>query len=80
MVLNGINEIAEATGIHPSSLRRWESMGLISADRIAFGKTWMRVYTDADLGLLKKVKHLMDKGYKLQWAFEKARNEMTAQC
>ncbi|MGO9122103.1 MAG: MerR family DNA-binding transcriptional regulator [Desulfomonilaceae bacterium] len=38
MILNGINEVSEATGIHPSSLRRWESMGLIAADLIAFGQ------------------------------------------
>ncbi len=78
MILNGVNEVSEATGIHPSSLRRWESMGLISADRIAFGQTWMRVYSDTDLELLKKVKQFMDEGYKLQWAFEKARNERSS--
>ena len=78
MVLNGINEIAEATGIHPSSLRRWESMGLIATDRIAFGQTWMRVFSDDDLELLKQVKRYMDEGYKLQWAFGKARNERTS--
>ena len=79
MVLNGINEVSEATGIHPASLRRWESMGLISADRIAFGQTWMRVYSDDDLELLKQVKRLMDQGYKLKWAFEKARDATTAE-
>ena len=79
MVLNGINEVSEATGIHPSSLRRWESVGLIAADRKAFGKTWMRVYSDEDVDLLKQVKRLMDEGYKLQWAFEKARDAMTAE-
>jgi len=54
-------------------------MGLISADRIAFGQTWMRVYSDDDLELLKEVKRFMDEGYKLQWAFEKARDAMTAE-
>jgi DNA-binding transcriptional MerR regulator len=78
MVLNGINEVSKATGIHPSSLRRWESIGLIAPGRISFGDTWVRVYLDEDVELLKQVKQLMEEGYKLQWAFEKARNERSA--
>jgi len=79
MIMNGINEVSEATGIHPSSLRRWESVGLIAANRIAFGKTWMRVYSDEDVELLKQVRRFMDQGYKLKWAFEKARDAMTTE-
>jgi DNA-binding transcriptional MerR regulator len=76
MVLNGINEVSKETGIHPSSLRRWESIGLIAPGRIAFGETWMRVYSDEDVELLKQVRRLMDQGYRLQWAFEKATEDI----
>jgi len=74
MVLNGINEVAKETGIHPSSLRRWESLGLIAPGRISFGETWVRVYSDEDVELLKRVKGLMDEGYKLRAAFERVSN------
>ncbi len=78
MILNGINEVSKETGIHPSSLRRWESIGLIAPGRIVFGETWMRVYSDEDVELLKQVRRLMDEGYKLQWAFDKARSRIDA--
>jgi hypothetical protein len=75
MILNGINEVFKETGIHPSSLRRWESLGLISPGRISFGETWVRVYSDEDVELLKRVKRLMDEGYKLRAAFERLTEE-----
>jgi MerR HTH family regulatory protein len=33
----------------------------------------VRVYSDEDVEVLKQLRRLMDEGYKLQWAFEKAR-------
>jgi len=71
MILNGINEVSKETGIHPSSLRRWEGMGFIAPARISFGETWVRVYSDDEVELLKQVKKLMDEGYNLRRAFEK---------
>jgi DNA-binding transcriptional MerR regulator len=76
MILNGINEISKESGIHPSSLRRWESLGLIAPGRIVFGETWVRVYSDQDLALLKRVKELMDDGYRVRPAFDKATAEL----
>jgi len=79
MILHGINDVSNETGIHPPSLRRWESIGLIAPGRIVFGKTWMRVYLDEDVELLEQVKRLMDQGYKLRWAFEKALEDLPAE-
>jgi len=75
MVLNGINEVSKETGVHPSSLRRWEALGFIAPGRISFGETWVRVYSDEDVELLKRVKRLMDEGYKLRAAFDRVHNE-----
>jgi len=75
MILNGINEVSKETGIHPSSLRRWEALGFIAPGRISFGETWVRVYSDEDVELLKRAKRLMDEGYKLRAAFERVGNE-----
>ena len=76
MIINGINAVAKETGIHPSSLRRWEAMGLILPGRVDFGDTWARIYEEDEIALLKRVKELMDEGYRLRAAFEKAEEEM----
>ncbi len=76
MIVNGINSVSEETGIHPSSLRRWEAMGLIAPGRVDFGSTWVRIYCEADIALLKRAKELMDEGYRIRVAFERAAEEM----
>ena len=75
MILNGINEVSKETGIHPSSLRRWEGLGFIAPGRISFVETWVRVYSDEDVEMLKRVKRLMEDGYRLRAAFDKATEE-----
>jgi DNA-binding transcriptional MerR regulator len=79
MILEGINEVSKETGIHTSSLRRWESQGFIAPGRISFGETWVRVYSEREVELLKQVKGLMDEGYKLRRAFEKAAEDSQAE-
>lgn len=70
MELYGINAVSTETGVHESSLRRWESMGLICPGRVDLGKTTVRVFTREDVEALKKVKDLMDSGIKIRTAFE----------
>jgi len=79
MILHGIHDVSNETGIHPSSLRRRESIGLIPLGRIVFGEPWMRVYSDADVERLQQAKRLMDQGYKLRWTFEKALEDLPAE-
>jgi len=76
MIQMGISEVAEETGIHASSLRRWESLGFIARDRVSFRNTWVRLYSIKDIELLKRVKELMDAGYRLRPAFDRARQEI----
>ena len=70
MELYGINAVSKETGIHESSLRRWESMGLIRPGRVDLGKTTVRVFTKEDMDKFRKVKDLMDSGIKIRTAFE----------
>jgi len=70
MELYGINAVSKETGIHESSLRRWESMGLICPGRVDLGKTTVRVYTADEMSLLGRAKELMDGGYKLRKALK----------
>lgn len=80
MILNGISAVSLETGINPSSLRRWESMGLIEVSRLDFGETWVRIFTDEDVEFLKAVKRLMNEGMKLRPAFAKAREELNMEA
>jgi len=70
MDLYGIAVVSNETGIHESSLRRWEEMGLITTARVDLGKTTVRVYTAEEVALLGRAKELMDTGYKLRKALE----------
>jgi DNA-binding transcriptional MerR regulator len=76
MIYNGIKVVSEETGIHPSTLRRWETLGLIVPGRIYLGDTMVRIYTDEELEMLKRVKALMDDGYRVRPAFDKATAEL----
>jgi len=75
MDLYGIAIVSKETGIHESSLRRWEEMGLITPARVDLGKTTVRVYTAEEVALLGRAKELMDTGYKLRKALEIAELE-----
>ncbi len=75
MILNGITEVAGEMQIHPSTLRRWESLGLITPGRILLGENMVRVFTDQETRLLKRVKDLMNQGYRLRSAFDIANEE-----
>jgi|GEM_PF-1051253 len=75
MDLYGIAIVSKETGIHESSLRRWEEMGLINPARVDLGKTTVRVYTAEEVALLSRAKELIDGGYKLRKALEIAKLE-----
>lgn len=71
----GIREVSQQTGIHESSLRRSDDMGLITPGRIQFGTSRVRMYTEDELKLLCRVKELIDSGFQLRKAVEIARVE-----
>jgi DNA-binding transcriptional MerR regulator len=75
MELYSINAVSESTGIHPSRLRRWEDLGLITPDRVLLGEKSVRVYREPDVKLLKRVKALMDSGIIVGNAFWQAEQE-----
>ncbi len=78
MELFSINAVSESTGIHPSKLRRWEDLGLITPDRVLPGEKSVRVYRQEDISLLKRVKALMDSGIVVGNAFWRAEHETEA--
>jgi MerR family transcriptional regulator, heat shock protein HspR len=66
----GIDFVAHELDVHPSSLRRWEENGLISPERVAMGKTTLRIYDEDDMRVLRQAKDLMDTGMGASDAFD----------
>ena len=73
MAINTIGLVSSITNIHPSSLRRWESLGHIRPLRMFLSGASLRIYTDAQVELLKTVKGYLDDGYQLKSAFRLAK-------
>ena len=73
MELMTIGAVSHITGIHVSSLRRWERLGLIEPKRLLVGSSSHRIYSPKDVELLERVKEHLDDGYGLRRAFELAR-------
>jgi MerR family transcriptional regulator, heat shock protein HspR len=71
----GIDFVAHEMDVHPSSLRRWEDNGLISPERVAMGKTTLRIYGEETMRMLRRAKEFMDTGMGASDAFGRARAE-----
>ena len=50
-----IGDVANAVGISPSAIRGWEALGLTRPHRT---ESRYRLYTDADVRVLKKARYL----------------------
>lgn len=67
---HGINAVAKKLGISESSLRRWESMNFFHSERVCLGNTEIRIYSDDDIDLLRRVKDLISAGMRVRAAFK----------
>lgn len=67
--LRTIGAVSRETGVHPSSLRRYEERGFVSPQRVRVGGRQFRVYSADDVELLREVKGLVDDGYTVRAAF-----------
>jgi MerR family transcriptional regulator, heat shock protein HspR len=72
----GINFVAHELQVHPSSLRRWEELELISPERATMGKTTLRIYDEMTMRVLRRAKELMDMGMSVSDAFVRAHDEI----
>ncbi len=72
MNVKTIGDVTKETEIHPVTLRRWETLNLIKPERMSIGGRSVRVYSPAQVDLLKRVKELLDEGFNLQAAFKRA--------
>ena len=70
-----IGAVSKETGIHPSSLRRYEERGFVTPQRLRVGGALVRVYSASDVELLKEVKGLVEAGYTVRAAFSEKQAE-----
>ncbi len=58
--------VTQECAISTRQLYYWELIGLIQPHYETFGSRRFRRYTSEDLGILKKIKSLLDEGFTLQ--------------
>lgn len=71
--------MAEELCVHPSSLRRRESSGLIAPERATMGKTTLRICDAKTMRVLRRTKALIDAVMSVREALGLARAEMEQQ-
>lgn len=73
----GATEAATRVGITLRQLYYWERLGVVEPRRETFGDRKFRRYTERDIQVLRQVKQLVDEGYVLSRAAEKAMAAIT---
>ena len=72
-----IGDTARLSGASMKQIRNWEVKGFIpTADRITSGDRSYRRFNLKQVELITRIKHLLDEGYTLPAAAEKATGEM----
>jgi DNA-binding transcriptional MerR regulator len=68
-----IGDVASMTGVTRKQIRNWEFRGYIpKADRVVSGNHAYRRFTGEQIELISNIKALLDEGYTLPAAAEKA--------
>jgi DNA-binding transcriptional MerR regulator len=72
-----IGQVANEVGIPKYKLRHWCNRYLAHIQKIEIGSSRHRRFTKEDIELSRKIKEYRDKGFMLETAVEKAREELT---
>ncbi len=72
-----IGEVSKLTGASPKSIRNWEKF-IGQVDRIVCGNMSYRYYTERQVELIRQIKKNIDKGYRLNFAADKALKALSA--
>lgn len=60
---HSIKQVADILGVHPQTLRNWESLDLIHPERISGDQ---RIYTRSELEKIEKIWSLKERGWNIQ--------------
>ena len=72
-----IGQVANEVGIPKYKLRHWCNRYLTDIQKIEIGSSRHRRFTKEDIELIHRIKEYRDKGFMLETAVEKAREELT---
>ena len=72
-----IGAVAKTVGIPKYKLRNWCDRYVTHILKIEIGNTQHRRFTEKDIELIKKIKEYRRKGFMLEAAVEKARQDLT---
>ncbi|MBM9606728.1 MerR family transcriptional regulator [Desulfopila inferna] len=75
----GIDEIAKVNGVSEKQLRYWQEAGYINPDTVVCSEKTYRRYCKSDVALVKEIKRLLDEGYTLSRAVQKAEVSLCGQ-
>jgi DNA-binding transcriptional MerR regulator len=73
---HSIGQVANEVGIPKYKLRQWCIRYLTHIERIEIGTSLHRRFTEQDIELIRNIKEYRDKGFVLETAVEKAREEL----
>jgi len=68
-----IGDVARMTGATQKQLRSWEGKYIPEPERLECGARAYRRYSQKDLDLIREIKRLLDEGFTLSVAAQKAR-------
>lgn len=71
----GIGEVSKRTGVSERKLRYWEANQYISPQTVICGLRCYRRFTEADIQLIKEIRHLIEEGWTLKSASERAKKQ-----
>ena len=69
-----ISHVARIVGVSPRQLYYWESIGVIKPVYERFGSYSYRRYSQEDIDFLIRIRRLLDDGYMLRAAVERAKD------
>ena len=72
-----IGQVANELGIPKYKLRHWCNRYLTNIEKLEIGSSLHRRFSEKDIELIHRIKKYREKGFMLETAVEKARDELT---
>ena len=75
----GIGAVVQQCNVSEKQLRYWQEAGYITPEKVVCGDRTYRRYRERDVALITEIKTLLDEGFNLAIAVEKAKENLRGQ-
>ena len=75
----GIGTVVQECKVSEKQLRYWQSAGYITPERVVCGDRTYRRYRESDVALIKEIKKMLDEGFNLASAVQRAKEHLGGQ-